>query len=308
MIGSVVYSSQPRPHAGFNRRTLPSYTLRWIIQLTGERWGARLLGRARRFLLNFETVVSYRGITLEVNTAEYLGSRVFFFDNYERMQETVFLELTAGKTVFDVGANIGVFTILAAASGASVFAFEPSSRIRQVLTNNVTRNGLGGRVSVIPDAVSDHDGSMPFFEAAAGNWGVGRVFSFDERPADSHDYTVCVHTIDTFVETLGRPDVIKMDIEGAEWLALQGARKTLAGPQAPQLFIEFHPREIEALGGSVDKCARLLTDYGYQQYQLANASRGSHLWLCFSKSPLREGLFRKSVAGVRPRVADTSQP
>ena len=64
------------------------------------------------------------------------------------------------------------------------------------------------------------------------------------------------------------PDVIKLDIEGAEFLALNGAGATLSAPNAPQLFIEFHPQEMRSLGGTLEHCLQLLQEHGYRRYEI----------------------------------------
>lgn len=133
---------------------------------------------------------------------------------------------------------------------------------------------------------------VPFYETRPGNWGVGRVFSFGHSAGKSKDYEVHSDTIDAFVRRFGRPDVIKLDIEGAECLALNGAAGTLSAPDAPQLFIEFHPQEMMILGGTLEHCLKALQDHGYQRYEIVGAYDDAHLWFCFSKVELHTKLLR----------------
>jgi hypothetical protein len=74
-----------------------------------------------------------------------------------------------------------------------------------------------------------------------------------------------------------------MDIEGAEWLALNGAGETLERKDAPDFLIEFHPQEIQALSGSMECCLQKLDRCGFQRYRLSDAEIGSHTWFVFSK-------------------------
>jgi 23S rRNA G2069 N7-methylase RlmK/C1962 C5-methylase RlmI len=115
-------------------------------------------------LMEFETIVSYRGVGFSVDTSEHLGRSVFYFHQYEPRQEAAFLELASGRTVFDIGANVGVFTMLAALNGARVFAFELSRMVRAILEKNVALNGFTREVVIIPDAISNSEGMMPFYE------------------------------------------------------------------------------------------------------------------------------------------------
>src|ERR1039457_2357401 len=116
---------------------LVGYGVRYIIRTVGRKWGSRVLARMPKAMTEFGTVVSYRGVRLSVDTSESRGRSIFYFDDYESAQESAFLELASNRTVFDIGANVGVFTTLAALNGARVFAFEPSNLIRPILQKNV---------------------------------------------------------------------------------------------------------------------------------------------------------------------------
>jgi hypothetical protein len=64
---------------------------------------------------------------------------------------------------------------------------------------------------------------------------------------------------------LVRPTVLKIDIEGAEILALQGAQRLLRAPDRPRLlFVEAHPEFLPTFGGNLDQLSTLMTDAGYQ--------------------------------------------
>jgi hypothetical protein len=80
--------------------------------------------------------------------------------------------------------------------------------------------------------------------------------------------------------------VVKMDIEGAEWLALNGAGETLERSDAQDFLIEFHPKEIQALSGRVECSLQKLTGCGSPRYRLSDAEVGSHTWFVFSKRSL----------------------
>jgi tRNA G37 N-methylase Trm5 len=141
---------------------LLGYSVRYVFRAIGRNWGARVLARLPKSLTAFETVVSYRGARLWVDTFELLGRSIFYFNEYEWAHESAFVDLVSNKTVFDIGANVGVFTMLAALTGATVFAFEPSSLIRPILERNLSLNGFAKEVTIVSDAVSSSDGMLPF--------------------------------------------------------------------------------------------------------------------------------------------------
>lgn len=152
-----------------------------------------------------------------------------------------------GATVLDVGANVGCYTLLFArwvGDAGHVYAFEPSAASRAGLERHLSLNGLSGRVTVRPEAISDRAGSAPFIDT--GTHGDNRLVP----AATLETRNVPLLSIDEFCDASGiSPDVIKMDIEGAELAALRGARRTIAGRGAAlALFVELHPGTWRSLG------------------------------------------------------------
>lgn len=153
----------------------------------------------------------------------------------------------AGATVLDVGANVGCYTLLFArwvGDGGHVYAFEPAAESRAGLVRHLSINGLSGRVSVRPEAISDGAGPAPFLDA--GIHGDNRLVP----EATPGTRSVPALSIDEFCDASGiSPDVIKMDIEGAELAALRGARRAIAARGAAlALFVELHPGIWPSLG------------------------------------------------------------
>jgi FkbM family methyltransferase len=212
---------------------------------------------------------------------------MYFYNEYEPAQEDVFLELLRPHSlVFDIGANMGLFSFLSASRAAHVVSFEPSRLLNTRFKQNLALNGLSN-VVLVPEAVSDSAGVIPFYETRAGNAGVGRVFAFGDARGRAPNYPIPTNTVDSYVARFGIPALIKMDIEGAEWLALRGASETLRRLDAPVLLVEFHPREIECLGGSLDTCLALLDAFGLLRYRLAKVPAGNHQWFVFSRKQLQ---------------------
>ena len=152
-----------------------------------------------------------------------------------------------GATVLDVGANVGAYTLLFATWAGPegrVFAFEPAEASRAGLQRHLALNDLSARVTVRPEAVSDTDGVVTFLDA--GTSGDNRIVS---ARADGARHVPST-TIDTFCSQMRiAPDLIKIDIEGAELAALRGARRTIAARgEALALFVELHPGTWPSLG------------------------------------------------------------
>jgi FkbM family methyltransferase len=213
-------------------------SLRLTSALGGKNLVCRALPRLPEFITDFETIVTYRGLRFRVHTGEETGRRMFYYNQYEHLQEDVFLDLLRPNAlVFDVGANMGLFSFLAASRGARVISFEPSRLLVSRFQENVELNEVAN-IRLIAEAVSDRSGAISFYETRFGNCGVGRVFEFGHSHNASPSYRVPTNTLDFYVSSLGMPSLIKVDIEGAEGLALNGASETLERSDAPDFLIE----------------------------------------------------------------------
>ncbi len=270
------------------KRPFIAYLLRWLTQNISTLWGMRIIRRLPRFITDFETEVFYKGVRFHVFTGETIGARLFYSGEYETAQIDAFFSLVSpGDLIFDAGANLGIFSLLASKHGAFVVAFEPSPDICKRLDSNIQLNGAGGKVRAVNSAVSSERSTVLFFEARYGNQGVGRMFSFGETGESVGKYRVSADTLDNFARQYGTPQLIKIDIEGAEWLALKGAKRLMSLKKAPKFFVEFHPQELEHIGGSVEECVKLFQESGYLVYQLLGImSLHNHSWYLFSKEKI----------------------
>ncbi len=152
-------------------------------------------------------------------------------------------------TVLDIGANSGLYSLVAAAvadEGLTVHAFEPLPSALQALRRNVELNEAAGRVRVVEAAVADAPGTAQFF-VPAGNEGLLEMSaslsaSFRHRHAEVLEVTVV--TVDQYVAAQRIPtvDVMKVDVESQEHRVFAGAAHTLR-THRPLVF-------FEALAGS----------------------------------------------------------
>jgi len=158
------------------------------------------------------------------------------------MQELLKAELAPGDCYYDVGAHAGFFSLIAArfvgASG-KVVAFEPDPENVEALKGNIAKNGAA-QVSIVQAAVWSFTTQLTFERAAeASNRTQGRIAASSHREAGCISVpAVCLDDL-VFRDGYPRPQLIKMDVEGAEWEALQGARRLL-GEVKPKLLCEIH--------------------------------------------------------------------
>ncbi len=166
------------------------------------------------------------------------GNHGYWLGSYE-LEKRVLFEKTIrrGSVVFDLGGNVGYYALLASVlTGPTgrVFTFEPLPRNLGFLQAHLRINRIGN-VTVLEAAVADRSGTASFGEGTSTSKG-----HIDPQGA----ITVRTVSLDDLIGRgeLPRPDLLKIDIEGGEFLALQGAKETLAGAR-PTLFLSTHGSE-----------------------------------------------------------------
>jgi len=157
-----------------------------------------------------------------------------------------------GMTVVDVGANFGYHTVFIArlvGEKGKVFAFEPNPFAYNLLQENIKLNQLNNVIPV-QKAVSNAVGTTKLW--LASNIGASNILSRRDR---KNSTDVESTSLDEFFrgDSLPSIDVLKMDIEGAELLALQGMNRIMAKNGNLKMIIEFHPHHILAFGHSPEE-------------------------------------------------------
>jgi FkbM family methyltransferase len=221
-----------------------------VVPLT-RRWkrGAYQIGEAlgNRVLVGR----TLGGSPIVLSMRDHQHRAMYFYGEYEPEITAVFRDLvTPGSTVFDVGANAGYFSLLSRELGATVHAFEPNPKVRALLSQSVE---LGtGDIEVVACACSDREGTMPFYLSDSGNTGMSGL----TVPMRDTCIDVDVITLDGYARRAqAHPQVVKIDVEGAEVGVLRGMRETLRTDR-PTLIIELHGTEGEV--------ASLLEAAGYE--------------------------------------------
>jgi FkbM family methyltransferase len=192
--------------------------------------------------------------------------------SYEPTFYLPFVErLKPGMTVFDIGAHIGIFSLAAAkrvGPAGKVFAFEPAPETVRTLERHVAMNGFRDRIEVVQAAVSDREGSLSFFcyrESMAASISRRNVEDLnpEKRVEPARELQVPSLTLDAFCRERGLcPDVLKIDIEGAEALALNGASDLLSR-SGITILCEIHPRQMSNCGSSIEELTGFLSNLGY---------------------------------------------
>jgi FkbM family methyltransferase len=171
----------------------------------------------------------------------------------------------------DIGANTGIFTLLAGAANPDlqVCAFEPLKGVRDLLHANIAHNpDLAPRIAVQPFAMSRASGSFPFFETINDQGLVTTSSSLElDHARQTGEYrvvTIITRTLDGWAETFGPPAIqlVKIDVEGHEDAIIEGGRKTI-DRHRPFIIVEIlGPSRVEAFD-------RMLIESDYLDIALA---------------------------------------
>ena len=200
-----------------------------------------------RILAGYEPVVEY----------QLIGNK----DCAEEM--ACFMDMAKSSHILiDAGANMGLFSLLFCAYGRdnTAVAFEPSPAMVPVLQQHIILNGFDERIKLRPYAVGNKEEQLLFSVEKSG---FVQVLS---SPLSTGTMKVPITTIDIECEQLGiYPDLLKIDVEGCELQALQGAAKILKS-RKPQVLLELHLNYLESLNIEPKSVCDFLENLDYQFY------------------------------------------
>jgi FkbM family methyltransferase len=259
------------------RAVLNVLGVRWLLLRTGMLLNPRDRPKVKQ--------VQIMGIELLVLANEDVGRRIAFLKRYEtRDAEFLVSTIRAGDICLDVGANTGYYTMLMgrAAAAGEVHAFEPVginwhllgggvalNRLENVVTNNVA---LGAK-----------PGETEFSQAIDGAY--SSLLAVGRRP-EHRQIKVIVDTIDAYSArcALPRIDVMKVDVEGAEALVIEGARRVLESDRRrPRVvMLELNSVNLAPYGSSIDQMVEKMAGFGYFPHivdttgRLSEYSAGHH--------------------------------
>lgn len=205
---------------------------------------------------------------IKLYTSSELSAHIYCgaFEWEER--EWLFTHLKADDVFFDIGANIGLFTVLAAekCSNGRVVAFEPTKDTYALLDENVQLNNSPKNIQLINAAASDTNGTQDIFVLTDGRdaWN-----SMAVKPEEGHYRVDQIATVnvDELVDTkqIPVPTVIKIDVEGWELHVLRGLQKTIAAHK-PTMLIEFTAENLKAAGASCAELAAYIHSMNYELF------------------------------------------
>lgn len=231
------------------------------------------------------------GYLFDCSLRDIIARNVFFAGCFAN-QEISLLRgvLQRGMTFVDVGANWGLFTMVARSlvgNEGLILALEPDPRMMSKLKSNLQRNRIEG-VRLFEVAAADADGSsLLTAHDAEDNWGVSRLAQNSDGGAG---FQVTSRRLDVLLDESEVQDVdlVKIDVEGAEDLVLDGMEIGLRRGRYGIILLELHPQRLAELSRSTGEVTDRLLASGYTGYALDGSREASrkayyHPWRHFSE-------------------------
>ena len=203
-----------------------------------------------------------------VTPADHIQKNIFWYGAYEKDTLNCLCKLIkSDSTVFDIGANVGYYTVLMAsrACNGHVYAFEPLSIARNQLQKNIALNKIRN-TTVLDFCISDKQESSVIYAAWEDNIGMSGLkppenFSGRTEPVEcmSFDEWFLSHRINS-------ANLIKIDVEGAEVKVLRGMSNTIK-KHRPILILEVISPQLVSFGATVEELYDLIIPHDYSAYR-----------------------------------------
>jgi FkbM family methyltransferase len=214
----------------------------------------------------------FNGMLIECDLRDHVQQQIYFFGGYEPIEAGLFLSLLKpGDCVFDIGANVGFYTMLMSKKVSNlgqVHSFEPVPKNFSKLSNNYSKNGKPQNIALNQSALWDESTTLRFsldeqHENNCGGFSAG-------KPAKAIEEFQCsAMTLEGYVlgKKIERVSALKMDIEGAELRALKGAFPILKRDR-PVILLEVCAQTCAKFGYSADQLWSILEPLEYAAYRI----------------------------------------
>ena len=204
----------------------------------------------RGFLRLTPYVVDAQGARFVVGTTDYIDRCIAFFGIWEQQQLEDLAQLSATRKIdyfLDVGANAGFYSIMFAIKNLAdrIVAFEPDPGNYARLMTNINANSLAGRIETIPLALGNEASEVILYEGAKWNRGESTIVAPEQTPQEV-TFRVRQARFDDQYALKDQSIIVKMDVEGYEFKALEGMERTLRD-NACYLQVEHYGTELERL-------------------------------------------------------------
>ena len=233
-----------------------------------------LLTLNKSFARIFSFPVIIKGVKVYFNSADrFLAAMLWKTGRLEGFEMELFSRFVKPRiTMLDIGANMGVYSLTSSnviGDKGKIIAFEPDKDHVKTFTKSIKANGFEN-IKLYPFAVSDKNETL-VFHADTFNSGNNQVAKENENNKNElHVQAVC---LDDFLKDMPTVDLIKMDIQGAEYFAFIGMKTLLERNPDVVVFAEYWKKGLEKMNVNPADYINLLASFHFNFYKIDNDSR-----------------------------------
>jgi len=225
-----------------------------------ERSARRLYSETLQRLGRVPYMVRAQGARFVVDPSDLIDRCIALYGMWDEIQLEELAELANRRKIdvfVDIGANTGFYSVMFAVKNLAerIVAFEPDPGNFARLTANLRANDLAGRIEAVPLAIGDADSEVTLFEGARYNRGESTIVVPEQTPQEVK-FRVRQVRLDDAYAIAGKTLIVKMDVEGYEFHALDGMQRTLRD-NACYMQIEHYGERHEELKAR-------MAGYGYR--------------------------------------------
>jgi FkbM family methyltransferase len=244
------------------------------------------------------------GRVMQLDISKWSDRSAYFLGRwYDLAPQLVLADVLApGETVIDIGANRGMFALVAAhyvGDNGKVICFEPNPDCIRIINQEVAENAIGN-VLVHNFGLGDRDEELPL-SVPSVNSGEGTFGKSRYDPATNRIFLARIKRGDDVLSG-EKPAFIKVDVEGFECKAIRGLSETIKR-HTPILMTELLPEHLAACGSSLSEFVRIVEGLGYRGFALAlQKKRNRYTWTLsrFEAQPwVKDVLWLHSAAMAR---------
>lgn len=203
---------------------------------------------------------------------EYLDFSLTPAPKDETLLEEMISATSSGDVVYDIGANVGHYTLPLAAKGCVVYSFEPHPKTYKKLRKNIRANNFDNVVH-FNDGLSDTSGELTFYQSSRPARSSFNKFNARAGAEILSELSINVSTIDELVanDDVRPPSHVKVDVEGFGLEVLKGGKKTI---DAHKPVIYFEPHQIEEDNFRKSELYTFFEELGYE------ITESDYRWVC----------------------------
>jgi FkbM family methyltransferase len=209
----------------------------------------------------FQQFFKFRAYGYSYLTLTYLFEEVFVSKDY------AFKASTERPVIIDCGANIGISMLYLKHNypQAQMYCFEPNPNVFKLLSQNRDYNKLDN-VTLFPVALSNFEGETSFFmDDNAGTL----LSSLDQKRGGNNVIHCQTKKLSDYIKDFDKVDLVKMDVEGSEWMILDDLKQSKCLDKIQQLIIEYH-HKIEDEPSKFSQFLKIFEEHGFEYNMRTN--------------------------------------